>query len=95
MTRPRVLLADDHRVVAEGLRGLLGSCFEVVGIVSDGIETGLIPGPLASGVATLLGTTPEHHLTIALLSVGAPAAVVAAILYLVAVPQHPPVTVKA
>jgi DNA-binding NarL/FixJ family response regulator len=38
MKRPRVVLADDHRVVAEGLRGLLGSCFEVVGIVSDGRE---------------------------------------------------------
>jgi DNA-binding NarL/FixJ family response regulator len=38
MKRPRVLLADDHRVVAEGLRGLLQPHFEVVGIVSDGRE---------------------------------------------------------
>jgi DNA-binding NarL/FixJ family response regulator len=38
MKRPRVLLADDHRVVAEGLRGLLGPHFDVVGIVSDGRE---------------------------------------------------------
>jgi DNA-binding NarL/FixJ family response regulator len=38
MTRPRVLLADDHRVVAEGLRGLLDPYFDVVGIVSDGRE---------------------------------------------------------
>jgi DNA-binding NarL/FixJ family response regulator len=38
MSRPRVLLADDHRVVAEGLRGLLEPCFDVVGIVSDGRE---------------------------------------------------------
>jgi DNA-binding NarL/FixJ family response regulator len=38
MTRPRVLLADDHRVVAEGLRGLLEPGFEVVAIVSDGRE---------------------------------------------------------
>jgi DNA-binding NarL/FixJ family response regulator len=38
MKRPRVLLADDHRVVAEGLRGLLDPYFDVVGIVSDGRE---------------------------------------------------------
>src|SRR5262249_15380573 len=38
MSKPRVLLADDHRVVAEGLRGLLGPYFDVVGIVSDGRE---------------------------------------------------------
>jgi DNA-binding NarL/FixJ family response regulator len=38
MKRPRVLLADDHRVVAEGLRGLLEPNFDVVEIVSDGRE---------------------------------------------------------
>jgi DNA-binding NarL/FixJ family response regulator len=38
MRNPRVLLADDHRVVAEGLRGLLEPQFEVVGIVADGRE---------------------------------------------------------
>jgi DNA-binding NarL/FixJ family response regulator len=38
MKKPRVLLADDHRVVAEGLRGLLDAHFEVVGIASDGRE---------------------------------------------------------
>ena len=38
MKRPRVLLADDHRVVAEGLRSLLEADFDVVGIVSDGRE---------------------------------------------------------
>jgi DNA-binding NarL/FixJ family response regulator len=38
MRKPRVLLADDHRVVAEGLRGLLAPHFDVVGIVSDGRE---------------------------------------------------------
>jgi DNA-binding NarL/FixJ family response regulator len=36
MTKPRVLLADDHRMVAEGLRGLLTEEFELVGIVEDG-----------------------------------------------------------
>ncbi len=36
MSRPRVLVADDHRIVAEGIRGLLESEFEVVGIAGDG-----------------------------------------------------------
>jgi DNA-binding NarL/FixJ family response regulator len=36
MTKPRVLLADDHRMVAEALQGLLAEEFELVGIVEDG-----------------------------------------------------------
>jgi DNA-binding NarL/FixJ family response regulator len=36
MKRVRVLLADDHRIVAEGLRKLLEPEFELVGIVADG-----------------------------------------------------------
>ena len=38
MNRPRVLIADDHQIVAEGLRGILEPEFELVGIVSDGRE---------------------------------------------------------
>jgi DNA-binding NarL/FixJ family response regulator len=38
MSRPRVLIADDHLVLAEGLRGLLEPEFEVVGVVADGRE---------------------------------------------------------
>lgn len=34
--KPRVLLADDHRMVAEGLKSLLTEEFELVGIVEDG-----------------------------------------------------------
>jgi len=34
--RPRVLLADDHRMVAEGLRSLLSTDFELVEVVEDG-----------------------------------------------------------
>jgi DNA-binding NarL/FixJ family response regulator len=34
--RPRVLLADDHRLVAEGLKSLLTPDFELVGLVEDG-----------------------------------------------------------
>jgi DNA-binding NarL/FixJ family response regulator len=36
MNRPRVLLADDHKIVVEGLRTLLESEFELVGAVEDG-----------------------------------------------------------
>lgn len=36
MNRPRILLADDHRLVADGLRSLLLSEFDLVGVVEDG-----------------------------------------------------------
>ncbi len=36
MKKPRILLADDHRMVAEGLRGLLELDYDLVGIVEDG-----------------------------------------------------------
>lgn len=36
MKQARVLLADDHKIVAEGLRGLLEPEFDLVGIVEDG-----------------------------------------------------------
>jgi len=36
MNKTRVLLADDHTIVAEGLRSLLEDEFEFVGAVSDG-----------------------------------------------------------
>jgi DNA-binding NarL/FixJ family response regulator len=35
--RPTVLLADDHRMVAEGLRTLLSAEFDLVGVVEDGV----------------------------------------------------------
>jgi DNA-binding NarL/FixJ family response regulator len=34
--RPRLLLADDHRLVAEGLKSLLAPDFDLVGVVEDG-----------------------------------------------------------
>src|SRR5271156_2826895 len=34
--RPRVLLADDHGVVAEGIRSLLEKQYDVIGVVMDG-----------------------------------------------------------
>jgi DNA-binding NarL/FixJ family response regulator len=36
MKKPRVLLADDHKIVLEGLKSLLRGEFEVVGSVEDG-----------------------------------------------------------
>ena len=36
MKRPRIILADDHRIVIEGLRTLLKTEFEMVGTVEDG-----------------------------------------------------------
>jgi DNA-binding NarL/FixJ family response regulator len=38
MSRPRILIADDHQILAEGLRGLLEPEFEVVGVAADGRE---------------------------------------------------------
>src|SRR4051812_27744581 len=38
MKKPRVLLADDHQILAQGVRGLLEPEFDLVGIVSDGRE---------------------------------------------------------
>ena len=34
--RPRVLLADDHTIVAEALRSLLSEQYEIVGVARDG-----------------------------------------------------------
>ena len=36
MTKPRLLLADDHQIVIEGLRRILESEFEIVGVAADG-----------------------------------------------------------
>jgi DNA-binding NarL/FixJ family response regulator len=37
MKRPTVLLADDHRIVADGLRSLLKDDFDLVDVVTDGV----------------------------------------------------------
>jgi DNA-binding NarL/FixJ family response regulator len=36
MKKPRILLADDHKIVLEGLKNLLAGEFEIVGSVEDG-----------------------------------------------------------
>ena len=38
MSRPRILLGDDHDLIIEGLRSLLTKEFEVVGVASNGRE---------------------------------------------------------
>jgi len=38
LPRPRVLLADDHPLVCQGLKALLEPTFEVVGMVHDGAQ---------------------------------------------------------
>ncbi len=43
MTRPTVLVADDHALIAEALSSSLGRWYQVVGIVTglDGLESGI------------------------------------------------------
>jgi DNA-binding NarL/FixJ family response regulator len=38
MSKSRVLIADDHKIVVEGLKKLLSSDFDVIGAVADGRE---------------------------------------------------------
>jgi DNA-binding NarL/FixJ family response regulator len=36
LTRPRILLADDHAIMVEALRSLLSESYDIVGVVTDG-----------------------------------------------------------
>jgi DNA-binding NarL/FixJ family response regulator len=38
MTKPRLLIADDHKIFAEGLKRLLKEDFDIAGVVEDGRE---------------------------------------------------------
>jgi len=38
MTKPRLLIADDHKIFAEGLKRLLNADFDIAGVVADGRE---------------------------------------------------------
>ena len=71
MSKPRILLADDHLIVLEGQRGLFAPHFEIVGAVSDGrslVEAALrlkpdlivldVSMPLLSGIAAASRITP-------------------------------------
>lgn len=73
MRRARVLLADDHRIVAEGLKGLLESEYELVGIVEDGralveaadrlqpdVIVADVPMPLLNGIDAVRQIRKKH-----------------------------------
>lgn len=96
-----LVLASVVTAVAPGMRAtgtavmlttvhLLGDAISqpLVGRVSTAMERGEIPTGLVEGLASLLRTTPDQHLTIALLSVCTPAALLAGILYVAAVPSR-------
>jgi DNA-binding NarL/FixJ family response regulator len=38
MGKPRLLIADDHKIFAEGLKRLLNADFDIAGVVADGRE---------------------------------------------------------
>jgi DNA-binding NarL/FixJ family response regulator len=58
MTLPRVMLADDHKILLEAFRKLLESHFDVVGTASDG--------------RTLLDTAPNLKPDVVVVDVGMP-----------------------
>src|SRR5262245_728806 len=53
MARPKVLLADDHTLIAQALEHLLQSEFDVVGTVSDGRALLKAAGELTPDVAVV------------------------------------------
>lgn len=38
MTKPRIVIADDHAIVVEGLQRLLAPDFDVIGVARNGVE---------------------------------------------------------
>ncbi|MBE0625235.1 MAG: response regulator transcription factor [Burkholderiales bacterium] len=57
--RPRVLLADDHLLVAEALKSLLAPDFELVGVVEDGRALVEAAGRLRPDVIVADVTMPQ------------------------------------
>ena len=57
-TRARILIGDDHSIVAEGLRSLLEKKYDVIGMVRDGRE--------------LLAEAPKHPPQVIGLDIGMP-----------------------
>jgi DNA-binding NarL/FixJ family response regulator len=64
---PRVLLADDHLVVAEALKSLLAEEFELVGVVEDGLALVEAAGRLRPDVIVADVTMPRLNGIAALL----------------------------
>jgi len=58
MTRPRIILADDHRLILDALKNLLEPEFEVVGTFTDG--------------QALVECAPELHPHVIVLDIGMP-----------------------
>jgi DNA-binding NarL/FixJ family response regulator len=56
--RPRILIADDHGVVAESLRSLLEKNYDVVGVVQDGRQ--------------LLAEAPKLNVDVFVIDIGMP-----------------------
>ena len=72
MSKPRILLADDHLIVLDGQRGLFAPHFEIVGAVADGrslVEAAVrlkpdlivldVSMPLLSGIAAASRIKPS------------------------------------
>ena len=53
MRKPRILLCDDHPLIAEGLRSLLANDFEIVGIAANGREVVTAAERMLPDVVTL------------------------------------------
>jgi len=80
--RPRIILADDHPIVAEGLRSLLAARYDVVGVVADGralleaasllepdVVVADISMPLINGIeATLRLRQEQPHIKVVILT---------------------------
>jgi len=52
--RARILISDDHPLIVDGLRRLLGDHFEVVGEVGNGIEFTGMPSDTKDRMQTFL-----------------------------------------
>jgi DNA-binding NarL/FixJ family response regulator len=59
--RPRVLLADDHRLVAESLKSLLAPEYDLVGVVEDGRALVEAAGTLKPDVIVADVTMPHLY----------------------------------
>ncbi|HXY20527.1 MAG TPA: response regulator transcription factor, partial [Gemmatimonadales bacterium] len=63
--RPRLVIADDHRVVVQGLQQLLGGRFDIVGVAYAGDELlRLLEGTAADGLLLDLSLPGRNGLDI-------------------------------